>query len=224
MLTLLADPRFLGFLGLCVLITLTPGADTALVTRNVVARGRRAGVLTALGASTGLFAHAVAVALGVSAILLTSAAAFMALKLAGATYLAVLGLLALRGALRAPAPAPTARDGGSAPTEVGHHGRLARLGHPYAQGLLSNLTNPKAAIFFLTVLPPFLVPGAGAVPRALGLALVPVALNILWLSAYAGVLGAAAPLLRRPAVRRLHEGLLGLLLLGFGARLALDRR
>src|SRR5690349_23648885 len=92
--------QLLAFIGVCVLITLVPGLDTALVTRNVVARGRRAGILTALGTSSGLFIHAVAVALGVSAVLMRSATAFEAVKLCGAAYLGVLGVLALRASFR----------------------------------------------------------------------------------------------------------------------------
>src|SRR5579875_241398 len=148
------DHRLLAFAAVCVVITLTPGIDTALVTRNVAVRGRRAGLLTALGASTGLFVHAGAVALGVSAILLRSAVAFQVVKTAGAIYLLVLGVLALW----------SSRAGSAAKTEEfapARRGRLPSPGSPYAQGLLTNNTNPKAALFFLTFLPQFL--GGGPV-------------------------------------------------------------
>src|SRR5437763_12345635 len=92
--------HLLAFTGVVVLITLVPGIDTALVTRNVVARGRRAGIITALGTSTGLCIHVVAVALGVSVILLRSAEMFTVVKLVGAAYLTVLGLLSLRASFR----------------------------------------------------------------------------------------------------------------------------
>lgn len=210
--------QLLAFVGVCVLITLVPGLDTALVTRNVVARGRRAGILTALGTSSGLFVHAVAVAAGVSALLLRSATAFEAVKLCGAAYLGVLGLLALRASFR------RQRDDDGA---SGHHAtavsKLPRLTHPYLQGLLTNVTNPKAIAFFLTFLPQFLGTGAGAVPKALALAVIPVALSLAWLTLYAMLLGRIAAVLRRPAVQRWQERLLGVIFIGFGLRLAAER-
>ena len=145
--------RLLGFAGVCVLLTFVPGVDTAMVTRSALARGTRAGVHTALGAASGLFVHAAAVALGVSALLARSAAGFEVLRLCGASYLVVLGVLTLRGAGRGRDPDPA------------EPGRL-RLG-PFAQGLLTNLTNPKAALLFLTLLPQFLSSSSG---RALPLA------------------------------------------------------
>lgn len=210
--------RLLAFTAVCVAITLTPGLDTALVTRNVATGGRRAGQLTALGASSGLFVHAGAVALGVSAILLRSAFAFQAIKAAGAVYLLLLGVLALWGSRKRGA---TAGVTGVA----ARRGRLPSPGSPYAQGLLTNLTNPKAALFFLTFLPQFLSGGGGSVlGEALLLATIPFALNIVWLSLYAALLGRFVHLLRRPAVQRFQERLLGLIFIGFGVRLALESR
>ncbi len=208
--------QILAFAGVCVLITLVPGLDTALVTRNVLLRGRRAGIVTALGTSSGLFVHAVAVALGVSTILMRSAAAFEAIKLAGAVYLGVLGLLALRASLRRPGSA-------DAPTPHAATPRFPRLTHPYLQGLLTNVTNPKAIAFFLTFLPQFLGTGPGAVPKALALAVIPVALSLVWLTLYATFIGRIAAFLRRPAVQRWQERLLGVVFIGFGVRLAVER-
>jgi threonine/homoserine/homoserine lactone efflux protein len=208
--------QLLAFVGVCILITVTPGIDTALVTRNVVARGRWAGIETSLGTSCGLCVHAVAVALGVSTILLYSATLFTALKLAGAVYLGILGVLAVRGAWRA-AP-ETSSD---APVS---RRDLAPLTRPYIQGLLTDLTNPKAVLFFLTFLPQFLTPSGNAVLTALSLAAIPVALNLVWLGLYSCAVGRMAPLLRRPAIRRMQEGLLGAVFIGFGIRLAFERR
>lgn len=210
--------QLIAFIGVCILITLVPGLDTALVTRNVVARGRRAGIVTALGTSSGLFVHAVAVALGVSAILARSATAFEVVKLCGAAYLGVLGLLALRASFRRPAGVE-----GTPPQHTPASARLPRLTHPYLQGLLTNLTNPKAVIFFLTFLPQFLGAGSAVVPRALALAVIPVALTLVWLSVYAALIGYIAAILRRPAVRRWQERVLGLVFIGFGLRLAIER-
>jgi len=209
--------QLLAFVGVCILITLVPGLDTALVTRNVVARGRRAGVVTALGTSSGLFIHAVAVALGVSALLARSSAAFEVVKLCGAAYLVLLGLLALRASFRRQVEAVPDRE-----RAVPAPSTLPRLTHPYLQGLLTNVTNPKAIVFFLTFLPQFLGTGPGAVPKALALAIIPVALSLTWLTLYAALLGRIAAILRRPAVQRWQERVLGIVFIGFGVRLAAE--
>src|SRR5687767_2214138 len=91
---------FAAFLGISAIVIVTPGQDMALVMRNALLRGRRSGVLTAFGVATGLAAWAVATSLGLAALLVASESIFVAVKLAGAAYLVVLGLQALRGALR----------------------------------------------------------------------------------------------------------------------------
>jgi threonine/homoserine/homoserine lactone efflux protein len=205
--------RLLGFAGVCVLLTFVPGVDTAMVTRSALARGTRAGVQTALGAASGLFMHAAAVALGVSALLARSAAGFEVLRLCGACYLVVLGVLTLRRAGRGHDPDDTELR------------RLPRLG-PFAQGLLTNLTNPKAALLFLTLLPQFLSPSwssGRALPLALALATIPATCSFTGLSLYALGLGRLRPLLRRPRVRRAQDRILGGVLIALGARLAAQR-
>lgn len=206
--------RLLGFAGVCVLLTFVPGVDTAMVTRSALARGTRAGVQTALGAASGLFVHAAAVALGVSALLARSAAGFEVLRLCGACYLVVLGVLTLRGAGRA---------GQGHDPDGAEPARLPRLG-PFAQGLLTNLTNPKAALLFLTLLPQFLSSSSGrALPLALALATIPATCSFTGLSLYALGLGRLRPLLRQPRVRRVQDRILGGVLIGLGARLAAER-
>lgn len=207
------------------LITLVPGIDTALVTRNVVARGRRAGLVTALGTSSGLFVHAAAVALGVSAILVRSATAFTALKLCGAVYLTILGVLALRASWRQGTP-PTQAQPETGPLQTAPRRprrRCLRLSNPYMQGLLTNVTNPKAAVFFLTFLPQFLTAGHAVILHALALAVIPVTLSLAWLGAYTLLIGRFTAFLRRPTVRRYQERLLGIVFIGFGIRLAAER-
>jgi threonine/homoserine/homoserine lactone efflux protein len=221
--------RLVGFVGVCVLLTFVPGVDTAMVTRSVLARGTRAGVHTTLGAASGLFVHAAAVALGVSVLLARSAAAFEALKLCGACYLVVLGVLALRNGRRpahgaghehAPGTERVPEPGGPAPWRS----RRTRLG-PFAQGLLANLTNPKAALLFLTLLPQFLPPSSTgrALPLAMALATIPATCSFTGLSLYALGIGRLRPLLRRPRIRRLQDRIIGVVFIGLGARLAAER-
>src|SRR5207245_2803085 len=118
-------------------LTVTPGADTMLVIRNVIARGRRAGVVTTLGICSGLFVHATLSALGLSVILARSAEAFTIVKLAGAVYLAWLGVQSLRRpAGRAP-PDPSWPGAGD--------GRPPDQARSWREGFLTNVLNPKVA-------------------------------------------------------------------------------
>jgi len=209
------DAELAGFLVVATVLTIIPGADMALVARNVLTHGRRAGYVTSVGISVGLVIHAVASALGVSAILMTSAMLFSAVKLVGAVYLVALGVLSLRRALLS-----HAADGLGAAEAPGR----ASTTHALVQGLLSNLLNPKVALFYLTLLPQFIRPGDPVLARSLLLAAIHVVVGLLWLAIYAYFLGRLGEVLRRPRVRRVLEGVTGALLIGFGARLAWDRR
>ncbi len=205
----------LRFLAISALVIMTPGQDTALTVRNTLLGDRRSGVFTALGVVTGQAAWAIASGAGVAAVLVASERAFLALKLAGAGYLIFLGVKALVGALPGNGPHKTSTDRSSAP-------RLApRLA--YRQGVVSNLGNPKMAVFFLSLLPQFTVQGSSSV-LALLLALIFCALTLLWLTGYAVVVARAGDVLRRPRVRRVLDGLMGAALLGLGLRLASEQR
>ena len=127
--TLSLDPQLVAFAVVAAVVTVIPGVDMALIARSVLARGRRAGYVTSVGVSAGLWVHAVASALGLSTILMTSAALFALVKLAGAVYLVALGVLSLRRAMRPPAE--------SAVVAAGPTARDAR--RAFVQGLLSNL-------------------------------------------------------------------------------------
>jgi threonine/homoserine/homoserine lactone efflux protein len=193
----------LAFLGVSTLLIVTPGQDTALTIRNTLTGGRRAGVRTALGVSSGQAVWALAAAAGLAAVLQASEPAFLALRLAGAAYLVYLGAHALWLALR-----------GSA-----HHAVAARRGAPYRQGVLSNLGNPKMAVFFTSLLPQF----GHSFAALLGLGIVFCAMTLAWLSAYAVVIARVGHVLRRPGVRRLIDAVTGAVLVAFGLRLAAER-
>jgi threonine/homoserine/homoserine lactone efflux protein len=141
----------LAFLGVSALVIVTPGQDTALTIRNSLAGGRRAGVLTALGVSAGQAVWALAAAAGAAALLRASEPAFVAVRLIGAAYLVYLGALAVRSAVR---------RGADPPPETARPRRLA----PLRQGLLSNLGNPKMAVFFTGLLPQFVERGGVSPP------------------------------------------------------------
>ncbi len=205
----------LRFLAISALVIMTPGQDTALTVRNTLLGDRRSGVFTALGVVTGQAARAIASGAGVAAVLVASERAFLALKLAGAGYLIFLGVRAIVGALRGSGPHKVSTDRSSVP-RLGP--RLA-----YRQGVVSNLGNPKMAVFFLSLLPQFTGQGSSSV-LALLLALIFCALTLLWLTGYAFVVARAGDVLRRPRVRRVLDGLMGAALLGLGLRLASEQR
>ncbi|MDR2128260.1 MAG: LysE family translocator [Burkholderiaceae bacterium] len=145
---MLPPDAILGFLAISLLITLAPGPDNLMVLGQSLARGRVAGLGIAAGCALGCFTHTLWATLGVSALLLASPKAFLALKLAGAAYLAWLGVQALRGGGAGQLPASAA----------------ALPGWRYvARGFIANAINPKVALFFLAFLPQFVRPALGSV-------------------------------------------------------------
>ena len=205
--------QFAAFLGVSIVVIVTPGQDTALTIRNTVLGGRRGGVFTALGVVTGQATWTVAASAGLAALLVASEAAFVALRLAGAAYLVFLGAQALLGALR---------GGGEARGAVPGAPRLEPSA-AYRQGVLSNLGNPKMAVFFPSLLPQFAPQGEASFLALLLLGLVCCALTLAWLSAYAVVVMKAGDLLRRRRIRRALDGLTGAVLVALGLRLATER-
>jgi threonine/homoserine/homoserine lactone efflux protein len=186
-----------------------------VVTKNALLHGRRAALATSLGVNTGLLIWTLAAALGVAAVVRESAVAFTVLKLVGAVYLVWLGFQALRAARRHAAP--------DALHTTGQNPRVgALLG--YRQGLLSNLGNPKIAVFFTGLLPQFVSPGKPVLEPFLLLGGLFVLMTVVWLCGYALVAARASALLGRPRVRAALDGVTGVVLAGLGVRLAFERR
>jgi threonine/homoserine/homoserine lactone efflux protein len=204
----------LAFLGVSALVIVTPGQDTALTIRSTLLGGRRAGVLTALGVSTGQAVWTLAASAGITALLLASEPAFLAVKLAGAVYLVFLGGQILVHAVR------RSPD----PLRVTTPGRRLAPAAAYRQGVVSNLGNPKMAVFFTSLLPQF-TPEAG--PRFaafLVLGLCFCAMTASWLIAYAFAVARAKDVFQRPRIRRLLDGVTGAVLVALGLRLASTER
>ena len=203
------DPRFLAGLAVLALLTISPGADMALIAKVTIERGRRAALVATGGICSGLFVHATASALGLSVVLATSAEAFTAVKLAGAVYLAYLGVRSLR-------------------ESFAHRGPITvqprRTGTSFLQGLLSNVLNPKVAVFYLTFLPQFIDPSGNVLAQSLLFAVAHAVMGIAWLSLYAYVLARLSALFARGGVRRWLERVTGAVLIGLGVRLAFERR
>jgi threonine/homoserine/homoserine lactone efflux protein len=202
-----------AFLGISALVIVTPGQDTVLTIRNTLLGGRAGGTFTAVGVAIGQATWTLAASAGVTALLLASEPAFAVVRLAGAAFLVYLGAQALIAAIR----------GGVRPVEAAPGKRLMPA-VALRQGLISNLGNPKMALFFTSLLPQFVPPGAAAFVMMLGLGLLFSCMTLAWLSAYALAVGRAGDLLGRPRIHRVLDGIAGTVLIAFGVRLASQQR
>lgn len=201
------------FLAGSLVITLVPGADMALVTRQVVTRGHRAAQVTVFGNVTGIVVHAAALGVGLSALIVASATAYTAVKLAGALYLVYLGLQSLRQARR------TRRERSAlVPQPV-----RPRRGSPYLAGLISTVLNPKPALFFLSYLPQFIDRSHSVAFQLALLAGIHIVIGLVWLSTYAWLVARLQLVLARPRVKAAMERVSGAVLVALGVRVALER-
>jgi threonine/homoserine/homoserine lactone efflux protein len=195
-----------AFAPVAALLTVTPGAATALVVRSAATGGRRQALATTVGNSLGVLAWGCFAAMGVAAVVATSAEAFTAIKLVGAVVLVVLGLQSLRGHREDPArPAPA-------------------RGAPLRDGLVTSLANPKLAVFFVALFPQFVPDGAPVLPSALLMAAMVVGFDLVWYSALAYLVARARrAFVDGPWLARAQR-FTGAVLVGLGVRLAFERR
>lgn len=220
----------LGFALASTLVILAPGPDSMLVMRNTMRGGRRAGWITACGTLSGLTIWALAAALGLSALLRVSHVGYDILRFCGAAYLIWLGVTSIARFRRKSAAEPGAQAGSSAPavpdlTGPGLTGpSTARPRRAYLNGLLSNLLNPKISVFFMAFLPAFVPARVSAAEFSLVLGIWFIAETGLWLAVVAWLADRGVRWLRRPAVQRWIERVTGIVLIGFGLRLATESR
>lgn len=203
--------RYGEFLAFAAVLVLIPGPDFAVVTKNALAGGRRRGSWTSAGVATSNFVQGTAAACGLSALIIRAQPLFEAIRWAGVGYLAFLGAQAIRSAIR----------GDYAPADGGGPGSAARSFTGWRQGFLSNITNPKVLVFYLAVLPQFLVPGAN-IGWLLALAWSHATLSLGWLLVLTAGMHRIRGLLLRRRVRRGLDATTGSVLLGFSARLAAE--
>lgn len=214
--------NWLTFCGIAALMTITPGADTVIVTKNAIASGRRAAFFTTLGVCSGLLIHALASSLGLSVILNQSADLYHAVKLLGAGYLIYLGGRTLWSAWHRTATMNAMNIGGD---DAGpERGNMRGFSGYFAQGLLNNVLNPKVAIFYLTMLPQFIDTSSPALPQALGLACIHIAQGLVWLGLCGYFVSSMRQAFSKPKIWRRIESLSGAVLVAFGLTLALDER
>jgi threonine/homoserine/homoserine lactone efflux protein len=203
-----------GFLAVSALLIVIPGPDMALVARNSLRGGRRSGIATGVGVFSGLVVWTVAASVGLAAMLRASEPAFVTLKVSGCVYFVYLGVRSLLDALRG--------TGVRAARQANGRDSSSRIS--IRQGLLSNLGNPKIAVFFTSFLPQFVPAHHPPFVALLTLGLLFCVLTLAWLTVYSVLVESAGDLLRRSSIRRALDGLTGAVLIGLGARLALERR
>ncbi len=205
------DAALLAFVGVSILLAITPGPDMAVVTKNALAHGRRGVFLTTAGIAVALVLWVTATAVGLSALLRASANLLFGLKLVGAAYLAYLGVRTLLESRRPPADLLA-----QAPPAAAAH-------TVFRQGFFSAITNPKLGVFFVTFLPQFVLPGQPVLPRLLELGIVFAVIGFVWMNVYGLSVTRLRALITAPRVRQWMQRATGAVLLGFGARLALER-
>jgi threonine/homoserine/homoserine lactone efflux protein len=200
-----------------VLLAVTPGPDTALVFAQSLRHGARGGITAACGTATGCVVHVTAASIGLSALLAASATAFNILKWAGAAYLLFIGVRTILTSGRtapgaAAAPAPAARP--------------FRWSSVYGTGFLTNVLNPKVAVFFVAFLPQFVSAGATGAPFGFAvLGLILIAVGFAWLAGVSLLASRSARMLGgRLTLRRWVERSLGVAFVVLAAKLALTER
>ncbi|MBD1401245.1 LysE family translocator [Pelovirga terrestris] len=195
------------------LLTITPGVDTMLVIRNTARGGWCDGAATSLGICSGLFIHAVISAVGISIIVLQAAWAFSALKLAGGGYLIWLGFISWRKVLR--------HDSFQLDNGAPVRGAF-RVIRSLQEGFLSNVLNPKTAIFYMAFLPQFIDPIGSALMQSLFLAGLHFIIAMIWQCLLALMVKQFKAWLQRPRVRQLFDGFTGTVMIGLGLQVTTE--
>ncbi|MGX4640421.1 LysE family translocator [Massilia sp. SYSU DXS3249] len=208
---MLAPEQFLGFLLAAILLTASPGPDNLMVLGLGMSKGRKQGMVFGLGCALGCLSHTFLAVIGVSAVIAASPAAFTALRVGGGLYLVWLGI----GALRSQGGQSAARAGAPAQS----------LRSLFTKGLLANAINPKVVLFFLSLLPQFVIPANGNVPGqmlALGVTFTLQAAILFGLLGYfAGAVGGW--LERKPGAGKWLDRLAGGVFIALGVKLIVSR-
>ena len=201
------------FLLAITLLTMSPGADTMIVIRNTLRGGAKDGLVSSLGICSGLFVHATLSAVGISAILLYSATAFTLLKMLGALYLLWLGFNSLKSFWKA---------------KKGHQTYVAPKDFHFLrslkEGFLSNVLNPKAVIFYMAFLPQFISHEHSALAQSLFLALIHFIIGTIWQAILVYTIVSANGFIAKKSVQQSLDAISGIVMIGLGIRLFLEKR
>jgi len=195
-----------------IFLIILPGPDTAVVTKNTLLCHRIGGIKTSLGILCALLIHTMAAVLGLSAIIVKSAILFSIIKYAGAVYLIYLGAKILWSLMK------------KGEKEEVHVMIPDNEKTPcFKQGFLTDILNPKVAIFFLSFFPQFVKPGSGTVFPFLIMGITFTLLSAVWLFIYIYLIHHISALMKKPVAKHLIEGITGSIIIGFGIKLALEK-
>ncbi len=207
---LFIDAQIIAFTAVAAALAVTPGADTMLVIKNSLRNGQQAGWATTLGILGGTLFHALISALGISVIIAQSESLFQLIKIVGAIYLVWLGLQTFRS--------------GRHQSEISNDYQQLALRNSFNEGLITNLLNPKVAIFYIAFLPQFISPGDPVLAKSILLACIHNILSLLWLGGLAIAIGSGRNFIQQQPVRQWLSRLSGSILIALGLRLALESR
>ena len=232
----MSDIQIISFVAASLLIIIVPGVDFALVTRQTVRYGRRAGFVVLAGLVVAALVHASFATAGLSALLVSSPTLYTVLRVAGALYLLYLGGTILwatrpRRAVPAAQPVPVGAGAPGPDTDTGpapvpdapaaDEPHVAR--RSFVMGVTSQLLNVKVVVFYVSFVPQFVTPGDGAAARTAVLAATFIGLAVLWWACYILLIDRLQPWLTRPSVLLVIERLTGLILIVLAVRIALSR-
>lgn len=200
------------FVFMAFMLIILPGPDTAVITKNTISKRKSAGLQTTAGTLVALLIHTMAAVFGLSALIVKSAFLFSILKYAGAVYLIYLGCKSILFIIK---KQPHAADS----EQVNKYGKESY----FRQGFLTNLLNPKVAVFFLTFLPQFAGKGDHAFFEFLTLGLTYTLLTMIWFFFYIYLIHFVSDFMKKPSTIKAVEGVTGGVLILFGLKLALEK-
>jgi RhtB (resistance to homoserine/threonine) family protein len=198
-------------MSICLIIL--PGPDTAMATKNTLIAGKIGGVKTVFGTCVALLIHTLAAVIGLSALIVKSALLFSIFKYVGAVYLVYIGIKALL-AIR------NTEDLNTNDVPINNENKHTSC---FRQGFLTNLLNPKVAVFFLTFLPQFLNPNHNTFIQLLVMGLTYLILTVIWFAFYIFLIDKISAFMKKPKTQRYIQGITGIVLIGFGIKLAFER-
>ncbi|MFD1356948.1 LysE family translocator [Fictibacillus halophilus] len=205
--------NFYLFVLMCIFLIILPGPDTAIATKNTLTVGKSGGLKTALGTCCALLIHTSAAVLGLSAIIVKSALLFSVFKYVGAVYLIYLGVKTLWFLKKR-------EEAASVEMNIDKQYGNASC---FKQGFLTNILNPKVAVFFLTFLPQFVDPGSNTFIPFLIMGVTYTVLTSIWFLLYVYLINQISAFMKRPKAQNMIEGITGTILIGFGIKLALEK-
>jgi RhtB (resistance to homoserine/threonine) family protein len=205
------DALTMAFIPVAAILTITPGSDTMLVVNNTLTRSTADGLCTVAGINAGLLIHALASALGLSMILMNSATAFEMVKLAGALYIIYLGIQSLRSSRK------------HEETEFSAEPCSKGISASIREGFLTNVLNPKVAVFYLALLPQFISPGESILRQSLLLMTIHFSMGILWFSFITLALSKVRHLISGGKFKKRLEAISGIVFIGLGLKIALAK-